>query len=206
MQSASCPVTRVCAHTCEHRAWAAPCAPDLPWGCGGSPFRGDARASATMARSFLPVREEEVGGLGMEEKGRAEGCNAWLEKFRGVQRRAAMKRGGGGEGGRRLRAGCRGGGRRFMFAGWLGWELGGRGEPRQGWGCCGESDSPGREPAGLYSPPFFPPPSAGRSEEKARQKAEPVPRRSCSDSKMALCATLIFRSWSVLESRETCQE
>lgn len=109
-------------------------APHLPWGCGGSLLQGDARASATMARSFLPMREEEVGGLGMEEKGRAEGCNAWLEKFRGVQRRAAMKRGGGGEGGRRLRAGCRGGGRRFMFAGWLGWELGGRGEPRAGLG------------------------------------------------------------------------
>lgn len=58
--------------------------------CGrrGSPLRGDARALATVARSFPPMREEEVGGLGMEEKGRVEGCNAWLEKFRGVQRRA----------------------------------------------------------------------------------------------------------------------
>lgn len=84
--------------------------------------------------------------------------------------------------------------------------LGGRGVPQAGWGCCGEPDSPGSQAAGLYFLPFFPPPSAGRSEEKARQKAEPVPRRSCSDPKMALCAALIFRGWAVLESRETCQE
>lgn len=59
-----------------------------PCGCGGSSLRGDARALATMASSFLSMREKEVGGLGMEEKGRVEGCNAWLEKFRGVQRQA----------------------------------------------------------------------------------------------------------------------
>lgn len=89
---------------------------------------------------------------------------------------------------------------------WLGvgWE--GVGCRRQGGGCCGEADGPGGETAGLYFLPFFPSPSAGRSEEKARQKAEPVPRRSCSDSKMALCAALIFRSWAALESSETCRE
>lgn len=178
-----------------------------PWGCRGSPLRGGARALSTMARSFLPMREKEVGGLRMEEKGRVEGCNAWLEKFRGVQRRARWK-GVAAESVKKAVSWLP-----WMLkevyicpVAWLGAGWDGVGCRRQGWGCRGESDSPGSEAAGLYFLPFFPPPSAGCSEEKARQKAEPVPRRSCSDSKMALCATLIFRSWAVPESRETCQE
>lgn len=91
---------------------------------------------------------------------------------------------------------------RFTFAewGWVG----------PGQGCGGDAEG-ARGGMRLWSKapcfrPSSPPPSTACSEEKKRQKAEPMPRRSCSNSKTALYAALIFPSRAALESGETCQE
>lgn len=147
-------------------------------------------------------------GWGWRRKwgGGVEGFNVWMEKFRGVWNREQWKGTvGWGEGGCELAAVEVG----EICVCWVG--LCGSGlevcrVPQARKGVSQGGWQPQRRSGGLYFLPFFPPPSAGCSEEKARQKAEPVPRRSCSDLKMALCATLIFRSWAVLESSETCQE
>lgn len=109
-----------------------------------------------------------------------------------------MKRGGRrGEGGYERATVGRGFG---LLSGVVGSGLGMRGNARGAWG--GRQ----RQSGAPCFRPFSPPPSAGRLEEKKRQKAEPVPRRSCSDSKPALCAALIFPSRAALKSSKTCRE
>lgn len=77
--------TRVCAQ--EHQPWAGPDPPGS-LGCRGGQMPGHWQP---WHDPFCRCESRRWEGWGWRRKGRVEGCNAWLEKFRGVQRRARWK-------------------------------------------------------------------------------------------------------------------